>query len=109
MIEASAESIEVIAALAPPVGDAEIAEVVDLVMPDAGQSRVTHGQIGDEQVVIQVAEKIRFGHKFAIRTIPRGEPILKYGQPIGVATEEIAAGRHVHVHNLESTRGRGDK
>ncbi len=66
-------------------------------------------QIGDEQVVIQVAEKIRFGHKFAIRTIPRGEPILKYGQPIGVATEEIAAGRHVHVHNLESTRGRGDK
>ncbi len=66
-------------------------------------------QIGDEKMVILVAEKIRFGHKFAIRAIPRGEFILKYGQPIGVATEEIAPGRHVHVHNLESTRGRGDK
>ena len=66
-------------------------------------------QVGDEKVVVQVAETIRFGHKFAIRAIPRGEFILKYGQPIGVATENIAPGRHVHVHNLESTRGRGDK
>jgi altronate dehydratase small subunit len=65
--------------------------------------------VGDETAVVRVTEKIRFGHKFAIRAIPRGEPILKYGQPIGLATEEIAAGRHVHVHNLESTRGRGDR
>lgn len=64
---------------------------------------------GDEKVVIRVMEKILFGHKFAIRAIPRGGSILKYGQPIGVATEEIAPGRHVHVHNLESTRGRGDR
>jgi altronate dehydratase small subunit len=54
-------------------------------------------------------EKIRFGHKFAIRAIGRGEAIIKYGEPIGLATQDIAAGRHVHVHNLESTRGRGDK
>jgi altronate dehydratase small subunit len=65
--------------------------------------------VGDETVVIRVMEKIRFGHKFAVRAIPRGGVILKYGQPIGLATGEIAAGRHVHVHNLESTRGRGDR
>jgi altronate dehydratase small subunit len=66
-------------------------------------------QIKDEKIVIRVAEKIRFGHKFAIRAIPRGEFIVKYGEPIGVATENIVAGRHVHVHNLESARGRGDR
>ncbi len=33
----------------------------------------------------------------------------KYGQVIGRATKDIEAGGHVHVHNLESTRGRGDK
>lgn len=65
--------------------------------------------VGDEKLAVRVTEKIRFGHKFAIRAIPRGEPILKYGQTIGVATAEIPAGRHVHVHNLESTRGRGDR
>jgi altronate dehydratase small subunit len=66
-------------------------------------------QIREEKVVIRVTEKIRFGHKFAIRAIPRGEFIVKYGDPIGVATENIVAGRHVHVHNLESARGRGDR
>lgn len=66
-------------------------------------------EVGDEKVVIRIMERIRFGHKFAIRAIPRGEFIIKYGEPIGVATENIVAGRHVHVHNLESTRGRGDR
>jgi altronate dehydratase small subunit len=65
--------------------------------------------VGDEKLAVRVMEKIRFGHKFAIRAIPRGEFIIKYGEPIGVATENIVAGRHVHVHNLESTRGRGDR
>jgi altronate dehydratase small subunit len=65
--------------------------------------------VGDEKIIIRVMEKIRFGHKFAIRDIPRGGFIIKYGEPIGVATENIGAGRHVHVHNLESTRCRGDR
>ncbi len=48
------------------------------------------------------------GHKFALRSIARGERVRKYGQPIGRATADIAAGDHVHTHNLESLRGRGD-
>jgi len=33
---------------------------------------------------------------------------VKYGSPIGTATSDIAAGAHVHLHNLASARGRGD-
>jgi altronate hydrolase/galactarate dehydratase len=40
------------------------------------------------------------GHKIAARTIPRGQEVIRYGQIIGQATEEIAAGAHVHSHNL---------
>jgi altronate dehydratase large subunit len=48
------------------------------------------------------------GHKYARRAIPAGAPVLKYGQPIGRALTSIAPGEHVHVHNVESLRGRGD-
>jgi hypothetical protein len=42
------------------------------------------------------------GHKVALRTIPSGEPVRKYGEVIGHATAPIAPGDRVHVHNLES-------
>lgn len=64
--------------------------------------------VGDGATVA-VSEKIPFGHKFALRAIKKGEPIKKYGETIGLATRDIAPGQHVHVHNLESCRGRGDK
>lgn len=48
-------------------------------------------------------------HKIAIEDIKKGELIYKYGQIIGDALEDIKAGDHVHVDNVESTRGRGDK
>jgi altronate dehydratase small subunit len=57
---------------------------------------------------VVLAEPIEFGHKFAVRPIRRGEDILKYGEVIGVAVTDIAPGQHVHVHNLEGKRGRGD-
>lgn len=51
---------------------------------------------------------IEFGHKFAIHNINKGENVFKYGEIIGIATENIMTGEHVHTHNLEGTRGRGD-
>jgi len=45
---------------------------------------------------------IPLGHKLARRDIAAGEKILKYGAPIGSATMDIAAGAHVHVHNVKS-------
>ena len=45
---------------------------------------------------------IEDGHKYAIRDIAEGENIIKYGQPIGHATQAIKAGEHVHTHNLKT-------
>lgn len=45
---------------------------------------------------------IALAHKVARRAIAAGEKILKYGAPIGVATEAIAPAEHVHVHNMRS-------
>jgi altronate hydrolase len=43
--------------------------------------------------------RIPRGHKMAIRPIAKGEPVLKFGQVIGFASEDIAPGSHVHTHN----------
>lgn len=48
-------------------------------------------------------------HKVAIAEIKKGAYCYKYGEIIGDATENIHPGDYVHIHNLESTRGRGDK
>ena len=42
------------------------------------------------------------GHKYALRDIKSGENIIKYGNPIGHATEDIKAGEHVHTHNVKT-------
>jgi len=42
------------------------------------------------------------GHKISTVPIGRGEPIVKYGMTIGRATADIAAGEHVHMHNVSS-------
>ena len=48
-----------------------------------------------------VAERIPAGHKVATKAIAKDEPVHRYNQVIGFATRPIAAGAHVHVHNLE--------
>jgi altronate dehydratase len=57
---------------------------------------------------VSLVSEIPTGHKFATRPIAEGALIRKYGQVIGKASAAIAAGEHVHVHNVEGTRGRGD-
>lgn len=53
-----------------------------------------------EQSVVETA--IPLGFKIAARDIAVGEKILKYGAPIGSATQTIRAGEIVHVHNMQS-------
>lgn len=50
------------------------------------------------------SEDIPAGHKIALQAIYRGDQVVKLGQPIGVATQAIAAGAHVHSHNLHFSR-----
>jgi altronate dehydratase small subunit len=57
---------------------------------------------------VTAAQAVPFGHKIALRGIARGAVITKYGESIGCAAADIAEGQLVHVHNVESQRGRGD-
>ena len=58
---------------------------------------------------VEAVDNIPIYHKMAITHIPAGSPVFKYGQPIGIASRDILPGQHVHVQNLESDRGRGDR
>ena len=42
------------------------------------------------------------GHKYALGAIKKGADVIKYGMPIGIATEDISAGEHVHTHNMRT-------
>jgi len=63
-------------------------------------------EIGGKSLTVR--EAIPSGHKIALHDIAVGQAIVKYGSPIGVATAPIAAGAHVHTHNVASNKGRGD-
>ena len=65
--------------------------------------------IDGKRTSVVLRDAIPFGHKFALVDIARGDEVLKYAEIIGVACQPIAAGEHVHVHNVESVRARGDK
>lgn len=65
-------------------------------------------RLGQGTRMLVAKERIPFGFKIALTSIPRGDPIVKYGEVIGGAGVPIEEGRLVHVHNLEGTRGRGD-
>ena len=47
-------------------------------------------------------EKIPAGHKYALQAIDKGEYLVKYGEIIGRATQDIAVGDWVHTHNVKS-------
>ncbi len=49
-------------------------------------------------------ERIVASHKIALRDIPQGEEIIKYGEAVAVSSRAIKKGEWVHTHNLESKR-----
>jgi altronate hydrolase len=65
----------------------------------ARQQLVGGTVIASEGII--VAGLIPPGHKLAVRAIERGAPVRRYNQIIGTAKQAIAAGQHVHTHNLE--------
>ncbi|MDI6600766.1 MAG: UxaA family hydrolase [Thermoanaerobacteraceae bacterium] len=62
---------------------------------------------GNDVIIVQ--ESIPYGHKVALKDISKGEEIIKYGEVIGAAVENIKKGSHVHTHNMAGLRGRGDE
>lgn len=55
---------------------------------------------GSEKGKVKVRQLIQPGHKFALNDVAEGDPVRRYGQIIGFATQPITAGDHVHSHNL---------
>lgn len=51
---------------------------------------------------VVATDEIPFAHKIALRPIPAGAAVRKFGVPIGRATADIAPGAWVHVHNIAS-------
>src|SRR5690606_10381542 len=56
--------------------------------------------VGD--AALTLSQDVPPGHKIAMRRVARGEPIIKYGFPIGRATDDIEPGSWVHSHNLST-------
>lgn len=59
---------------------------------------------GGKEASVTALEDITIYHKLATRDIAKGEPVVKYGEHIGVAACDIKAGEHVHVHNVAGHR-----
>ena len=66
---------------------------------DVGELAIAKGMEG-----FSVLEKIPASHKIALRDIPLGEEIIKYGETVAVSGRNIKKGEWVHTHNLESKR-----
>lgn len=73
---------------------------------EKGDEVGTNGRISD--ITVTANSDIPYGHKIALKDIAQGETVYKYGLSIGSASTDIKAGDHVHIHNVESNRGRGD-
>lgn len=55
-----------------------------------------------EKKEVKALEHIPIYHKIAVRPIAEGEKVIKYGESIGDATQDIETGMYVHTHNLSS-------
>jgi altronate dehydratase len=64
-------------------------------------SKLQMGFIGTHEDLLVILNEIPAGHKFAIKNILAGAEVIRYGQRIGNACQEIRAGEWVHTHNLE--------
>ena len=71
--------------------------------PIAAGDTVTYLKEG-KTVSLKATEDITIYHKLAACDIAKGQPIVKYGEHIGLAARDIKAGEHVHCHNLEEHR-----
>ena len=71
-----------------------------------GSSVEIIGEVGGRAIIAK--QPIPFGHKISLTDLNKGDYVIKYGEIIGKTTSRIKTGEHIHVHNVESLRARGD-
>ena len=81
---------------------------VGTVVGNEAAAGATVPMIGAVSGFMELQSPIPHGHKAALRALPSGADVVKYGVVIGRLVRPVRAGEHVHTHNLESLRGRGD-
>jgi altronate dehydratase small subunit len=79
---------------------------VAIALTDIEAGTLVRLKVGGQTMELIVNQAIPFGHKFAIKNIEEDRPVYKYGEKIGRAVKPIRVGQHVHIHNLESVRGK---
>jgi len=77
-------------------------------LDDLKAGEVIQEEINSIKKNIKLNQDVPFGHKFSLKEIPSGSPVIKYGETIGTASMAIKTGDYVHIHNVKSNRGRGD-
>ncbi len=70
----------------------------------AGQQLAGWVMASDKTVSMQARSDIPIGHKLALKDIPSGATVIKYGHDMGRAVADIKAGEHAHVHNIKTKR-----
>lgn len=73
------------------------------------QGEIVEVEIAGEAETVLPSQAIPFGHKIALVDIEAEQPVIKYGEVIGLAAEKIARGQHVHIHNVVGLKGRRDR
>ncbi len=81
-------------------------DVVGVAVEDIEPGQGVPGKVQSNGQALQldVLDPVPLGHKIALRDLPAGEQVIKYGIAIGRATRDIRAGEHVHVHNIKGER-----
>jgi altronate dehydratase small subunit len=77
-------------------------------LEDIESGAVVLVRLGKGSEEITALEEIPFGFKIAVMDILQDDPVIKYGEPIGTASQKIKKGQLVHIHNIAGARGRGD-
>lgn len=63
---------------------------------------------GKKSRKIKAKQNIPYAHKICVKAMKKGDHCLKYGLAIGSASKNVQVGDYIHVHNIDSNRGRGD-
>jgi len=79
-------------------------DTVAVMIEPVKQGETVAFALNNESREITAISDVPIYHKIAVQAMKKGEPVVKYGEHIGVAGKDIAVGEHVHVHNVESHR-----
>lgn len=82
----------------------ELKDNVAVVVDQISKGTEVKYDLDNEVNTIIAKDDIQIYHKIAVKDIEKGEPVVKYGEHIGLAGVDIKKGQHVHTHNVENHR-----